>query len=270
VLTTIGIVLLVACGGADAAPDAAGPDAAGDAALDVAGGADSILDEAVAADPVAEAPGDPMPDEATADPGAPDEGVASDPAPEEAAEDVLQCEVDGAVEAYGQCDTTCDCAYGLACVGGRTDPKYGQCLPPCQEDGDCPASPTGNPVGCHQTEKTCLSLCGTHGGTCPDWLECVGLEMCLPPSATSGTKTAAQFCTSHDECADGASCVEGQYTPAHCNPPCKTNADCNVDGATNGQCTAVGGTAICLWMCGMMGGQCPVHGDLKCNTAVCQ
>lgn len=91
----------------------------------------------------------------------------------------------------------------------------------------------------------------------------------LPVDVDSALKQAGESCEDFTECANGMSCIAGQYTRAHCNPMCATAQDClaAAPSATNPQCSAIGGYQVCIWYCGMMGGSCP--GDLQCDGATC-
>lgn len=93
------------------------------------------------------------------------------------------------------------------------------------------------------------------------------------PGATDpglGTKQAGESCKDYPECANGMSCIAGQFTRAHCNPTCASDQDC-LDAApgTKGTCTALGGYQICVWYCGPWGGNLPCPGDLTCDGATC-
>lgn len=92
----------------------------------------------------------------------------------------------------------------------------------------------------------------------------------LGPDLPAELKSAGESCVEFDECADGMSCISGQYTKAHCNPMCTTNQDCiDAAPASSGQCMAIGGYQVCVWYCGFMGGNKPCPGDLECDGATC-
>ncbi len=199
-----------------------------------------------------------------------DGGVAeSGPEPE------LDAAPDGAgggAGAYEPCNDPEDCEQAYQCIKLVTEPQYGQCTRTCAQDTDCPASPAGNPVACHPTEHVCLSLCGVHGGTCPDWLACTAHEMCLEPSNVVASKGPGEHCTGSDECLDDAECVEGQYTAAYCAPLCTTNDDCSVASPGSvGQCANAGAFSFCMFFCGIMANGAPCPGDMVCEgNAVCR
>lgn len=83
-------------------------------------------------------------------------------------------------------------------------------------------------------------------------------------------KGAGESCEEYTECADGMSCISGQYTKAHCNPMCTTDADClAVTPGSKPMCAAIGGYNVCVWYCGMFGGGASCPGDLECDGATC-
>lgn len=92
----------------------------------------------------------------------------------------------------------------------------------------------------------------------------------VEPDLPLELKSAGESCVEFEECADGMSCISGQYTKAHCNPMCTTNQDCiDAAPASSGQCMAIGGYQVCVWYCGFMGSNKPCPGDLECDGATC-
>lgn len=85
-----------------------------------------------------------------------------------------------------------------------------------------------------------------------------------------GSKQVGQSCAESVDCANGMTCLSGQYTQAHCNPMCTTTQDC-LDAApgASGQCQAIGGYQVCVWMCGAYGDNATCPGDLDCDGAFC-
>ncbi len=174
-----------------------------------------------------------------------------------------------AEKAYSKCEEDADCPYPLECKTGLNNPLYGQCSLTCAEDGECPAAPNGNSVGC--VYNMCVSTCGIHGGTCPEWLNCTAQEFCLEPTSTVADKGPGESCTEAAECKDGAECVEGEVTNAYCAPLCQTNEDCLAAAPeAYGQCAAAGGFNFCMFYCGMMGQNKPCPGDMKCEVVICR
>lgn len=175
--------------------------------------------------------------------------------------------------AYQKCDpgTAGSCPEGMNCVKGYDNAKYGQCLKSCSENIDCPPPPdAGQQVACHATEKVCLILCGAYEGECPEWLECFGQEMCLPPSSVVATKGPGEKCSGKDECIGESDCIEGSSGIAYCYPLCDPAVanDCaNKAPGFQAQCTDAGGFAFCMFTC--QGVPCP--GELECVAGVfCQ
>ena len=149
--------------------------------------------------------------------------------------------------------------------------RSGQCLKPCNENTDCPPPPeTTQQVACHNTEKVCLILCGAYEGECPEWLECFGQEMCLPPSGIIPTKGPGEKCNGKDECIGESDCIEGSSGIAYCYPLCDPNVpnDCaNKAPGFQAQCTNAGSFSFCMFNC--QGVPCP--GELQCVAGVfCQ
>ena len=96
------------------------------------------------------------------------------------------------------------------------------------------------------------------------------VEVVEPDLVKPGSKHVGESCTDYVECADGMSCVSGQYTQAHCNPMCTTVDDCNAAyPGGNAQCAALTGGSVCVWFCGQFGGGATCPGDLDCDGATC-
>ncbi len=96
------------------------------------------------------------------------------------------------------------------------------------------------------------------------------MDLTVPDEVALGTKKAGESCKEFTECADGMSCIAGQYTKAHCNPECTTDQDClDASPGTKPTCQSLGGYQICIWYCGMFGGNAPCPGDLECDGATC-
>lgn len=179
----------------------------------------------------------------------------------------------GDVGIYGVCSTPTECEVGLTCVTVVNEPEYGQCTHDCVDDSDCAPSPSGNQVACHPQAKICLSLCGVHGGECPDGLVCTAHEVCLEPSGVEATKGPGEHCSGTAECLGEAECVEGENTSAYCAPLCDTNEDCSVAApGHSGQCMNVSGVfSFCMFFCGMMAGGATCPGDLVCEgNTICR
>lgn len=86
----------------------------------------------------------------------------------------------------------------------------------------------------------------------------------------SGTKVAGERCTDAAECSMGMSCIQGRFTPAHCNIQCGSTAECQaVSPGTNVTCLNIGATGVCMWTC--FGGKpCPGGANgLKCGGYYC-
>ncbi|MBI5535830.1 MAG: hypothetical protein HY898_24135 [Deltaproteobacteria bacterium] len=186
--------------------------------------------------------------------------------------DAIPSEAAGTAGPYEPCSTPDACQAGYKCVTTVTDPEYGQCTKDCGADTDCPASPSGNGVGCHPDTKICYSLCGVHGGTCPDGLVCTAQEFCLEPSLTVPTKGPGEHCIGSAECKDGAECVQGEYTAAYCAPKCQKDEDCTTAApGSKGTCTDAGTFTFCMYYCGMMAGGAKCPGDMVCEgNAICR
>lgn len=172
---------------------------------------------------------------------------------------------------YTQCYTNHDCPPGYTCLTVRDNPLWGQCTIPCGAEDECPAAPHGNSVACWGQYGLCISLCGMHGGDCPEWLECIGMEFCLEQANIEATKGPGERCEESAECLGNAECISGEFTPASCFPLCASDADCAAaapDAA--GTCTNMGDVSFCMFYCGFMGGgkECP--GDMECDVAVCR
>lgn len=270
------LATVAACSGSNSAKDVQGGDVGfGDTGAE--GDQGTELDTATPGDvkqddvsvPDTKEPDTAVPDTAVVDLVTPDVAVdLGDPdlGPEEAKE------VDAtavAEKAYSKCETDADCPYPLECKTGLNNPLYGQCSLVCTQNEECPASPYGNSVGC--VYGMCVSTCGVHGGTCPEWLNCTAQEFCLEPTSTVANKGPGESCTEAAECTGDAECVEGEVTKPYCAPICTTNQDC-LDAAPEayGQCTAAGGFNFCMFFCGMMGQNKPCPGDMVCEVVVCR
>ena len=205
------------------------------------------------------------PDEAN-DLGEPDVVEPDLPKPEE----VTDYDANAVAEkAYSKCETDADCPAPLTCQTGRNNPLYGQCTLDCTANEQCPAAPFGNEVGC--VYNMCVSVCGIHGGTCPDWLECVSQEFCLEPVSTEATLGTGKSCTEAAECIQPAECVQGEVTKPYCAPLCTTNEDCLAAAPeAYGQCASGGGFNFCMFYCGMMGQNKPCPGDMTCEVVICR
>ncbi|HOG43061.1 MAG TPA: hypothetical protein PLX56_07155 [bacterium] len=196
-----------------------------------------------------------------------------DKTPDETPDETPDDTVPSGEGAYRQCDPAMagSCPEGMNCVKGYDNAKYGQCLKPCSENTDCPPPPeTTQQVACHNTEKVCLILCGSYEGECPEWLECFGQEMCLPPSGITPTKGPGEKCNGKDECIGDSDCIEGSSGIAYCYPLCDPNVadDCaNKAPGFQAQCTNAGSFSFCMFSC--QGVPCP--GELQCVAGVfCQ
>lgn len=176
----------------------------------------------------------------------------------------------GDTGAYRQCDPSVSgsCPEGMNCIKGYDNAKYGQCLKPCTINEDCPPPPeTSMQVACHTTEKVCLILCGSYEGECPDWLECFGQEMCLPPSSVTPTKGPGEKYSGKDECMGDSDCISGESGIGYCYPLCDPNVpdDCAIKApGFQAQCTNAGGFSFCMFSC--QGVPCP--GELQCLSGV--
>ena len=217
-----------------------------------------------------------LPDETvdeTVDTVVPDETVDT-VMPDETATDADIVIAEGA---YQQCTPGAAdaCPDGLECVKGYDDAQYGQCTKTCAEDTDCPPppDPTTMQVACNTTESYCLILCGAHPSVCPDWLECFGMEMCLPPSSVVPTKGPGETCVGKDECIGDPSmvdCISGQSGIGHCYPICDPNVanDCaNKAPGTSAVCTSAGSFYFCMFDCK---NSIPCPGDLNCVWTFCE
>ncbi len=175
--------------------------------------------------------------------------------------------------AYHQCDPAQvdSCPPGLQCIKGYDNAQYGQCLKPCNDNAECPPPPDPSmQVACHTKEKFCLILCGSFEGDCPDWLECFGQEMCLPPSSITATKGPGEICSGRDECIGNSDCIEGSSGIPYCYPLCDPAVpnDCeNKAPGFQAQCTNAGGFSFCMFTCQ---GGVPCPGDLNCTFGFCQ
>ncbi len=242
------------------------------------------VDETVVADNDTAVTDTVIPDE-TVDTMIPDETVDTS-TPDETVDTVMPDEtVDTATPdadtliagAYQQCDpaVSSSCPDGLECVKGYDDAQYGQCTKTCAEDGDCPPppDPVTMQVACNTAESYCLILCGAHPSVCPDWLECFGMEMCLPPSSVVPTKGPGAICEGKNECiGDPAAvdCISGQSGVGHCYPICDPNVpdDCaNKAPGTSSVCTSAGSFYFCMFDCK---NSIPCPGDLECVWTFCE
>ncbi len=175
--------------------------------------------------------------------------------------------------AYQKCDPSRadSCPQDMYCIKGYDNAQYGQCLKPCMDNSECPPPPDPNmQVACHATENFCLILCGAYDGECPDWLECFGQEMCLPPSSITATKGPGEICSGRDECIGDSDCIEGSSGIPYCYPLCDPNVpdDCaNKAPGYQAQCTNAGGFSFCMFTCQ---GGVPCPGDLTCTFGFCQ
>ncbi len=145
--------------------------------------------------------------------------------------------------------------YALRCVLGKG----------CLEAENC--NQGGEAIECH--EGVCF-----HVDPGPDLAghepEPEVVEVAEPDLVKPGSKQVGESCADYVECADGMSCVSGQYTQAHCNPMCATVDDCNAAyPGGNAQCAALSGGSVCIWMCGQFGGGATCPGDLDCDGATC-
>lgn len=189
-----------------------------------------------------------------------------------AADNAVATDADNTIAgAYTKCDPAVQdsCNTPLSCTKGYDAAQYGQCLKQCAKDEDCPPPPDPSTmqVACNTKEGYCLILCGAHPSVCPDWLQCFGMEMCLPPSSVIPTKKAGETCVGKDECIGDPSavdCISGQSGVGHCYPICNPNVpnDCsNKAPGFQAQCTSAGSFYFCMFNC-QNGFKCP--GDLTC------
>jgi len=172
---------------------------------------------------------------------------------------------------YTKCMTESDCPDGYVCLKVRDNPLWGQCTIPCQGNDTCPPAPHGNPTACWGDHNVCISLCDIHGGTCPEWLECIGMEVCLEHADIAAVKGPGERCNETAECAGNAECISGEVTEASCFPLCNSDADCAAAAPdAYGMCTSAGSFAFCMFYCGFMGQGKDCPGDMWCEAVVCR
>lgn len=172
---------------------------------------------------------------------------------------------------YTKCMSEADCPEGNICLKVRNNPLWGQCTIPCHGNDVCPPAPHGNPTACWGEHDVCISLCDIHGGTCPDWLECIGMELCLEQADIDATKGPGERCGETAECVGNAECISGEVTEASCFPLCNSDADC-VAAAPDAyaMCTNAGSFSFCMFYCGFMGQGKDCPGDMFCEAVVCR
>ncbi|MFO8071073.1 MAG: hypothetical protein R6V85_04285 [Polyangia bacterium] len=178
----------------------------------------------------------------------------------------------GELGPYEACESSSECQPDLDCVSGYAEALYGQCLAECSSNEDCPPPPDPETmqVGCHPEEGLCLILCGSYDSECPEWLECVAWEMCLPPSGEEATQEFGEECSGAAQCLGEADCVEFSSGVGHCYPLCEVQQDCDqISPDYTSTCTSFGPASICLFDCPMGGGPDDCPGDLTCQFGLC-